>query len=310
MVVKEWSAAEMAESFDLHVLLNRWAQGHSVPQDESFGFLASLSDKLKHDVVSGELHREILRPARKEVKLLLGARVEVETVSAVAHASAICWQMAWIERLTAWNGPNQFFGDSEQNIVEFQKALSKSLSLWPELMRRCLSLAEALIWTMYRSGIGVAAKFAGLLPMPTYASEKTTDAGRVNTATDDSRGAVRKDVSGIVVGYDAGIGVLLVPRDKVTLQSALRQFLTSSNEDLYRLVQFRRSDVPKVDRDCLDADHQSRNKKSPRSVVPLSDVFCGRRFLCDLTKAEVWEVSSLRLQVHFEQLQIPNDLRK
>jgi len=310
MVTKGWSATEVANSFDLRDLLNGWAQGHAVPPDERFGFLESLSNKLKRESVSGKLHQEVLRPAQKETKLLLGSSVEVETVSAVAHVSAICWQMAWIERLTAWHGPNQFFGDNEQSIVEFQKALSKSLRLWPALMRRCLSLTEMLIWTIYRGGIGVAAKFSSPLPIPTYSLRKSTEAGPGMAAINNSPGTVKKDVSGIVVGYDAGIGVLLIPRDSITLQSALRQFITSQNDDLYRLVRFRRSDVPKEDRDCLDAEHQTRNKKSQRSVVPLSDVFCGRRFLCSLIKAEVWEISSICLQVHFEQLPIPHDRRK
>ena len=310
MVTKEWSASEIAKSFDLRDLLNRWAQGHAVPPHECFGFLESLSDKLKRDLVSGKLHQEVLRPAQKETKLLLGAPVEVETVSAVSNVAAMCWQMAWIERLTAWNGPNQFFGASEQSIVEFQKALSKSLRLWPALMRRCLSLAEMLIWMMYRGGIGIAAKFSGPQPIPTYSFGKATEAGPSMAAISVAPGTIRKDVSGIVVGYDAGIGILLIPRDSVTLKSALRQFLTSQNDDLYRLVRFRRSNVCKEDRDCLDAVHQTRNKRSLGPVVPLSDVFCGRRFLCDLIKAEVWEISSIRLEVHLEQIPIPPDRRK
>lgn len=310
MVTKEWSASEIAKSFDLRDLLNRWAQGHAVPPHECFGFIESLSDKLKRDLVSGKLHHEVLRPAQKETKLLLGAPVEVETVSAVCNVASMCWQMAWIERLTAWNGPNQFFGASEQSIVEFQKALSKSLRLWPALMRRCLSLAEMLIWMMYRGGIGIAARFSGPQPIPTYSFGKATEAGPSMAAISVAPGTVRKDVSGIVVGYDAGIGIFLIPRDSVTLESALRQFLTSQNDDLYRLVRFRRSNVCKEDRDCLDAVHQTRNKRSQGPVVPLSDVFCGRRFLCDLIKAEVWEISSIRLEVHLEQIRIPPDRRK
>jgi hypothetical protein len=311
LVTKEWSAAEMARSFDLHDLLKRWADGHSVPRDENFEFLESLSDKLKDDLVSGKLHREVLRPAQKETMLCFGSPVEVEAVSAVPRVSAICWQMAWIERLSARQGSGQFFGDSEQSSIEFQKALSKSLRLWPKLMRRCLSLAEMLIWTLYGGGIGVAAKFAGPQPIPTYRSLRSTDAAPVNAAIDETKGTIRKDVSGIVVGYEAGIGILLIPRDGVTLQLALRQFITSEHHNLYELVRFNRTtDVTKGDRACLDAEHQARKDKIKPSVVSLSDVFCGRRFLCDLCEAQVWKISSLRLQVQFEQIPIPNDRRK
>lgn len=310
LVTKEWSAAEVAKSFDLHNLLNRWAKDHPVPPQECFRCLESLSDKLKRDLVSGELHKEVLRPPQKEIKLLHGVPVQATTASSVSDASAICWQMAWIERLTSLKGSNQFFGGDEQSSVEFQKALSKSLLLWPELMRRCLSLAEVLIWTMYGGGIGVAAKFAGPLPIPTYVSVKSPDAKSANAAVDHSRRTVRKDVSGIVVGYDYGMGILMIPRQGVSLKSALGHLLSGKDDGLYQLVRFNRTDVPKVDRDCLDDVHLDRKKKSRQANVSLADVYCGLSFLCDVSGVDVWEISSLRLQERSPQIPIPNDRRK
>lgn len=310
LVTKEWLAAEVAKSFDLHNLLNRWAKDHPVPPEECFRCLEPLSDKLKRDKVSGELHKEVLRPPQKEIKYLHGVPVQATTVSSVSDASAICWQMAWIERLTSLKGSNQFFGGDEQSSVEFQKALSKSLLLWPELMRRSLSLAEMLILTLYGGGIGVAAKFAGPLPIPTYESVKSTAASAVNAAVDHSMGTIRKNVSGIVVGYDYGTGILLIPREGVTVESALGHFFMGKGDRLYQLVRFNRIDVPKDDRDCLDAVHLERKKKSRQANVSLADVYCGRSFLCDVSGVDVWEISSLRLQERSPQRPIPNDLRK
>ncbi|MFM7165546.1 MAG: hypothetical protein ACKO3T_09885, partial [Planctomycetaceae bacterium] len=310
IVIKRWSAAEAAKAFDLRNLLSGWGKSHAAPPQECFRCLESLSDKLKRDAESGELHKEVLRPPSKEIKLLHGVPVQATTVCAVSDVSAICWQMAWIERLTSLKGSNQFFGGDEQCSVEFQKALSKSLLLWPELMRRCLSLAEMLIWTLYGGGIGVAAKFAGPLPIPTYVSVKSTAAGAVNVAVGNSTGTVRKGVSGIVVGYDYGIGILLIPRDRVTLDAAMWQFIKDKGDSLYRLVQFKRTDVPKSDQDCLDAVHQKSNVRSKRAVVSLGDVYCGRRFACDVREGEVMEISSLRLQAQSPQGQIPGDRRK
>ena len=114
----------------------------------------------------------------------------------------------------------------------------------------------------------------------------------------------------MVVGYNNGIGILLFPRDSFTLREAMKQFLTSQKDDQFWLARFRRSDVPKEDRDCLEAEHQNKNKARNGAVIPLSDVFCGRRFICDLEKADQWETSSLRLQVHLGQTLIPHDRRK
>lgn len=300
-----WTLKDLVEDLDLRGLLDRWCKHLRPTRASDFDSIDTLTNHLKSDRKFGPLHQEVLRKSRKEQRLLLGKVVTVETIKSIRREAAICWQIAWIERQSALDGYALLFDSDGLLPADFQRLLAKAIQLWPELMRRCLALAELLLWTLSRGGIGVAAKFHGACAVPTYREEQQP----ASKAPQVVSGTQYRGVTGIVVGYDCGKGLLLFPQQGVDLALARKQFIAGSNSPKYWLAEFNWSGLEKLDRDAIQAEYDRLRPHRASGVTSLSDVLCGRTFRFSVDFFGTWRASEIALQTHIRPIAIPRERR-
>lgn len=158
------SASSFAERFRIRELINGWSKGTSSKDLNIFKFLSDFDNCLIDDCFTGDLHLEILKKPKKVRQECLGTVVYCDEFDAISDTARIAWQLSWLERWIAWEGSKsltRFSYRTQRSDLETRLpvALADSMNRWPQLMRRCLALAEIIYWTFHRRGIGVAAKY-------------------------------------------------------------------------------------------------------------------------------------------------------
>jgi hypothetical protein len=158
------SASFFAERFKIRELINSWSTGTSSKDLNYFSFLNDYDNRLIADCFTGELHQEILKKPKRVRQECLGTVVYCDEFDAISDTARIAWQLSWLERWIAWDGATSLDRLSDRtrrsNLeTRLPIALAESMNRWPQLMRRCLALAEIIYWTFHRQGIGIAAKF-------------------------------------------------------------------------------------------------------------------------------------------------------
>jgi len=111
LLVRPIQPLELLEEIDLRQTLCVWAkldvnEGAKIDPSE---LLESLRTQLCSDNVVGGLHREILTAPQPEVRQLFGASVAVPSKSTLPECAVVAWQLAWCDRLVAWDGLRRFF---------------------------------------------------------------------------------------------------------------------------------------------------------------------------------------------------------
>jgi hypothetical protein len=295
MLASEWTYSldlRKLLNLDLRKLLKRWARGCSQPSCGEFAFLEPLTQKFTSRFLPDGLMLlpGSLRSAAKPVQVRQEMPADPVGDSDSLHVYEICWNLAWIERYTTRFGGQNFFDSRSLNSREFQIALARSLRMWPELMRRCLALAELLIWTLHLGGIGISAKFKTQFP-----SRKdplaTEPAERKNAKSDDTPpGTIRRDVDGLVIDWDNGVATVLLPAANCSLEDARR------DDSIALRAIFEYPALEDVDKKYLEAE-KVRRKKNPKDVtIPLSTLMIGQIVQCDLKKSDVWEIDKVRIR--------------
>jgi hypothetical protein len=164
MTVANTSASHFADGLKVRYLINSWSKGTSLRDITSFDFLSKFESQLEENCFTGDIHSAILKKPRKVLQECLGTEVYVDEFDAITETARIAWQLSWLERYIAWEGRNSLEYSTlriHRSDLEtrFPVALAEALDLWPQLMRRCLALAEIFYWTCHRRGIGIAAKY-------------------------------------------------------------------------------------------------------------------------------------------------------
>ncbi|GIW80406.1 MAG: hypothetical protein KatS3mg105_2213 [Gemmatales bacterium] len=141
--VAKFSIDEVIERLDLQQKLNQGANvtGDRTSNQEPVSVPELFTRLLRDDPVTGQLHERLL--------------------AALGDTPKVAWQIAWMERLCAWNLLRNV-SSNDKSVVQRKllELLIKMCDCWPELMRRCLATVEFLIWTLYRGGLGIAMRFA------------------------------------------------------------------------------------------------------------------------------------------------------
>jgi hypothetical protein len=183
----------LSARIDLRRRLIRWGTG--LPEVEAgrgcLGDVLSVDGDLKTYPRLGVLHAHILEPPRLVQVSLLGGQFARVEHPPIPEPSLIAWRLAWWDRLAftepplggpsappvaaralkdppatdAYRGPTlpsrpRAPHRTSPAPVQFLEPLATALEVWPELMSRCLALAEFLRWTLCEQGLGLAVKFA------------------------------------------------------------------------------------------------------------------------------------------------------
>lgn len=314
--VREFARTTLCEK------LIAWTQNESVSPEliSKFNFLDQYKDILVSDAISGPLHAELFKPAETETKELFGRMVQVETQPGLSPLATIVWQIAWIERVSAWKGEQAIFKRSEEGSAvqrEFLNALAIALNQWPALMRRTIALAELVYWTLYRGGLGAAAKFRcdhieDQVSVLRKLSQASVTLAVSSTAQVRPAGEIAGDVSGIIVGYEAGIGIVLLHhRSSPSLENTVKDYVTHGNAERHWFASFRWRAIKEGEREQLQKI-QSRGAGSGtrKHSLSLADVMCGMRVTCNLQKNPKWEAVDVIMDFSTQKVHLPKYRRR
>jgi hypothetical protein len=314
-------AKELANTTVFEALVS-WTQEESIAPEQlaALKFLDRYEVVLVSDPTSGPFHAEIFRPSETETKELFGRKVQIETRAGLPTLAKIAWILAWIDRICAWHREDTLFEQSDDHAsiqVEFLGAMADAISQWPRLMQRSLALAELVYWTLYRGGLGTAVKFRSdqteeQLSKSEVLPEVASGAIATLVLPIRSTGNSASEVAGIIVGYDAGIGIVLLHDHRSSsLDAVIQDYLAINDTTQYWFATFKWRSIPESERERIQ-QMQSRgagNGKTLRSVT-LADVMCGMRVTCDLQKKPNWEAMKVAIHFGFRTAHIPKHRRR
>lgn len=306
----------------LRDVLRQWSTNEHPPNgfETDYSFLEGLRGRLVADKISGPLHAELFKPAESERKELFGSIIEIETRPGLSALAIIAWQLAWIERVTAWEGLGHVYEQTAENPTvqnEFLRGLARAITLWPALMRRCIALAELVYWTLYRGGLGAAVRFRSphtdtqLAALRDFAPTPQRPSLRPPANTKPTADHV-ENISGVIVGYNAGVGIVLLHhRSSSSLDVTVRDYVNEGDAERHWFASFRWNALTVEDRNRLQQLF-SRRSQSRRQSHPatLADVMCGLRVTCELSKKPRWEAISLNVNFGLGQMNIPKYRRR
>ena len=321
LVVDPIPAKELANTTVFEALVS-WTQEESIAPEQldALKFLDRYEVVLVSDPTSGPFHAEIFRPSETETKELFGRKIHIETRAGLPRLAKIAWMLAWIDRICAWHREDTVFEQSDDHAsiqIEFLGAMADAISQWPRLMQRSLGLAELVYWTLYRGGLGTAVKFRSNQTDEQLSKlEVSPEIGSRAIATPappiSSTGNSAIEVAGIIVGYDAGIGIVLLHDHRSSsLDAVIQDYLASNDTTQYWFATFKWRSIPESERERIQQS-QSRgagNGKTLRSVT-LADVMCGMRVTCDLQKKSNWEAMKVVIDFDFRTAHIPKHRRR
>ena len=308
LIVAAIQPVDLANSV-LRDVLNKWANDEPSPSglEKDFGFLDGCRNALIADPVVGPLHAELFKRSEIASKELFGRRIQVETKSSLSQCAIIAWQLAWIERVSAWEGTrHEFEREGENNIGQrdFLRGLGRALTLWPNLMRRTIALAELVYWTIYRGGVGTAVRFRcqqtdhqlAILRQNAFVQERPNQRVSANLAPAAKH---VESVSGVIVGYNAGVGIVLLQLpSSPSLDATVSDFVNNRHADQFWRASFNWSNLSIEVRDQLKQLFEKRCKTSPpKYPLSLADVMRGLRVTCELKKQPEWE--AVKVDVDF-----------
>jgi hypothetical protein len=320
LVVEPIPARELANA-TVHNVLANWTQEETISPEQitAFKFLDRYKDVLVADPKSGAFHAEIFRPAESETRELFGRMVQVQTHAGLPPLAVNAWQLAWIDRISAWEGEKAVFEPSEDKLAiqsEFLSALAVAIAQWPKLMQRTIALAELVYWTLYRGGIGAAARFRNDHTESQLSVLKTlpqTDVGKILSPASpvSPTGDNASEVSGIIIGYDAGIGIVLLHhRNFPTLEATLHSYVTHGKAERHWFASFRWRSMPEAARERMQRLHSHGAGNDNRSrLLSLADVMCGMRVTCKLQKKPKWEAVEVAVDFGTRKAHLPNHRR-
>lgn len=298
----------------LRDVFNKWADSEVIPAGgiHDFEFLGYFRHRLISDEVSGRLHTELLQPTTVENKELYGRIVQVVAKPGLSELATIAWQLAWIERITAWEGLDHVFEDATDRFLvqrDFLQGLARALKLWPELMRRSLALAELVYWSLYRGGLGEGLRFRG----PSTDEELCLSRSAENGPTElvDHHFATVKqpvkhvgNVSGVIIGYRDGLGaVLLRHRSSPSTAATVQDYLKDEVNGRVWIATFRWRAIN------IDGRLWLQEKLKQSKYFTLESVMCGLHVTCELSKNPKWEATSIEIQMGKSQVNIPVNRR-
>lgn len=313
LVVAPLRPADLANS-PIRDTLNTWALEERITAEDevTFAGLHKYRGILTGDTVSGPLHEELFTPPKTATKELLGCPVTFETQAGLSSLATIAWQLAWLERATAWEGPGHVFkGDTENadERLEFLRVLAQAIAKWPTLMRRAIALAELVYWTLFRGGLGLAAHFQCELKEDQFSLQRKpaeTMSALRNQAAANAKwsGSRTEGISGVIVGYNAGAGqILLQHRRSPSLKATVRDYVDHGNPERHWFTNFRWNTLSAEVRDHLtDKFTRLRQANEPRTKT-LADIMCGLRVTCDLDSDS--NGRAIEVKVNFSESPIP-----
>ena len=321
LVVEAIPAREIAKTTILETLVS-WTHREGITPDliAAFKFLDRYKGVLVSDPTSGPLHAEIFRPTETETKELFGRMIQVETSAGLPLLAMIAWTLAWIDRVSAWEGEQVVFEQSDDNSVfqrEFLRALGVALAQWPTLMQRTIALAELVYWTLYRGGLGAAARFRSDHTETQMSVLETLPQVNNGTAVTPTplirpRGDSACDISGIIVGYDAGIGIVLLHhRSFPSLAATINDYVTHGDTDRHWFASFKWRSISVSDRERMQQmQSQGAGCRTRTRVLTLADVMCGMHVICNLCKKPRWEAGEVAVDFDTKKAYLPKHRRR
>jgi hypothetical protein len=246
--------------------------------------------------------------------------VQVETRAGLPPLAMIAWQLAWIDRISAWEGENAAYQQSDDDSAiqcEFLSALAVAIAQWPKLMQRVVALAELVYWTLYRGGIGSAARFRSdhtedqmsvLETFPqAHIGKIASPASLVRPIEDNA-----SEVSGIIVGYDAGIGIVLLHyRSYPSLEATIHDYLTHGDAERHWFASFKWRSIPEGARDRIQRlQSQGAGNGNRSRILSLADIMCGMRVTCNLQKRPRWEAVEVVVDFGTRKAPLPKHRRR
>lgn len=320
LIVDPIPARELANAVIFESLVSWTSKEIWTPeQAEMFKFLGRYKETLVSDPISGPLHAELFKPSELETKVLFGRTVQVETHTGLPGLAVIAWQLAWLDRITAWEGENAVFDLAEDKSAimrEFLYAFGVALDCWPMLMKRTIALAELVYWTLYRGGLGTAVRFR---------CDRTEQEMRVlrtlrhvqkesiasSTSAVTSTGECARTTSGVIVGYDAGIGVILLHcRNFPSLEATFDNYVTHGAER-HRFARFKWRSLPQDTRDRIQKIRSyDENHKNHSGTRTLADVMCGMRVNCTLRNRPGEETDQVDVDFSVRKSHLPKHRRR
>ncbi len=320
LIVEPIPARELANPCIRDALVS-WAPNEYLDPEikAAFAFLEQYKGTLVSDSVSGALHAELFRPAEAETKELFGRMIQVETRAGLSSPAVIAWQLAWIDRISAWEGDLHVLEQSDDNSPvqrEFLRALALANTLWPTLMRRTIALAELVYWSLYRGGLGAAARFrcdhtedelAVLQELaPSHEAASKSPALPMKPTGDRASG-----VPGIIVGYNAGIGIVLLHhRSSLSLDATLGDYVAHGDAERHWFTSFKWRAVDTRARARLQRMYSQGAGPGSSRFSTLADVMCGLRVKCDLQKKPKWEAVQVEIDFGTGKSHLPKHRRR
>jgi hypothetical protein len=320
LVVEPVQPADFGNS-TIRDVLNQWSKEEQVvPGFElAFAFLQRYRDGLVRDAVSGPLHAELFKPAEMGTKELFGRLISVELRAGLTSLGTIAWQLAWIDRLTAWEGVDRILerrGEKPGGHVEFLHALAQAIATWPNLMRRTIALAELVYWTLYRGGLGLAARFRG-----PHTENQLAVLRKISWMTETAQAqpsdirTPNKDyvdhIAGIIVGYDAGRGFILLHHpSSPSLDATVCDYIKHGNAEKHHFASFRWKRLNAETRDALQQKLAHFRKGDGRQDATLADVMCGLCVTCEVEKAGTWQAIEIVVHSDKRAIRLPKHRRR
>ncbi|WP_437207077.1 hypothetical protein [Planctomicrobium sp. SH664] len=321
LVVEPIPARELANTTILESLAT-WTHKEILTPEliAAFNFLDRYKDVLVADPTSGPLHAEIFKPGESEVKELFGRTVQVETRAGLPPLALIAWQLAWIDRISAWEGENAGFEQPDEISAiqrEFLSALAVAIAQWPKLMQRTVALAELVYWTLYRGGLGAAARFRSDHTESQMSILETLPQAHIGTIPSPASiirptGDSASEVSGIIVGYDAGIGIVLLHhRSSPSLEATLHDYVTQGDAEQHWFASFRWPSISEGSRERLQRmQAQKANNGGHHEHCHMAEVICGMRVTCKLQKKPRWEAVEMAVDFGTRKAHLPKYRRR
>ena len=170
LLVKAWTGSEVVE----HLHLRDWliAEGSTIAAPEGINWPADLDSYLFEQRELGAVHRRILESPPTQLSTLrirgtVSTEMMLPAYADVPAAAKLAWRLAWIDRLTAWEGRNAVFASSAgaDSLLPFLQALRVARTTPTDSARLftcCMAIAEYLLIVLRRGGLGPA---FGFLPL-------------------------------------------------------------------------------------------------------------------------------------------------